>query len=278
MTAPLTIVSAADRAFFRSLLQLAASLRRHVDVVEARCVMYDLGLTPHQRGILACRFPFVEQRTFDFASYPSFVRLRPGVPTTFAWKPLLIRHVVRDSQGPVLWLDSATVVCASLDGVVAWAAGHGVYAAFGGAATIGELTHPSTLDALGADARVRSLRQRGAGVLCLDATRPAVRQLVDRWADACLDERVIAPAGSTLEGHRFDQSVLNILLARESEMLLPDDELDISSHRPTPVFRARNKVHPAIPFWLDPLVRAWFVTYRSVDVALWRLKRVRAGQ
>lgn len=269
-------MSAADAAYFRSLLQLAASLARHVDTHASRVVVYDLGLTTRQQERLRRSFPFVTVRTFDFAAYPEVVRIQDRMRHTLSWKPQILRTLVAGGPGLVLWLDSATVVCAPLDPVVAWTTQTGLYAPFGGASTVAELTHPATLAALAADHRTQSLRMRAAGVLGFDATRPDIRELVDRWADLSLDARIIAPPGATHANHRFDMSILNILLAGRPDLLMTGDELDISSDRPSAIFRARNKVHPLVPLWLDPLARAWFRSYRAIDVAIWRLKRRRA--
>jgi len=85
--------------------------------------------------------------------------------------------------------------------------------------------------------------------------------------------RVSAPPGATHDNHRFDQSALNVVLARERDLVMTDDELDINSDHPTPIFRTRNKVLSWMPLWLDPLIACWFWLYRTIDVGLWKLKK-----
>lgn len=271
----LTIVSAADATYFRCLLQLSASIERHRADREWRTMAYDLGWTGAQRKQMTARFPFVEVRPFDFSRYPAFVGIRPRALNTNGWKPQILRAVLSECDHVVLWLDSATVMLAAPDKVVAWTERTGLYAPFGGTSTIGELTHPTALAALGADASIAALRQRGSGVLGFDPRQPRIRALVERWADVCLDERVLAPPGWTRANHRFDQSALNVLLARERDLELTADELDISSDRPTPLFRTRNKVPSGMPLWMDPVVRGWFAAYRAADVALLKIRRAR---
>jgi hypothetical protein len=271
--APRTIVSAADAAYFRSLAQLLASLARHAGPAPCACIVYDLGLAPPQRARLAARFPWATVRPFDFSPYPEFVRLRPRSINSNAWKPQVIEAVVAEAAGPVLWLDSATVVVGSLDPIFAWIERTGLYVPFGGTASIAELTHSAALAALGAPPAATRARQRASGVVGIDPRHPRARALAAAWARACLDARCVAPPGATLDNHRFDQSVLNVLLARARDLELTPDELDISSSRPTPMLRARNKVPAAVPLWLDPAVRAWFAAYRAVDVALWRVRK-----
>jgi len=109
--------------------------------------------------------------------------------------------------------------------------------------------------------------------LGFDTAAPTIRRLLDAWARACLDVRVSAPPGATHDNHRFDQSALNVVLAREADLVMTDDELDINSDHPTPIFRTRNKVSSWMPLWLDPVIACWFWLYRTIDVGLWKLKR-----
>jgi hypothetical protein len=110
-----------------------------------------------------------------------------------------------------------------------------------------------------------------------DPRSAAARGLVDAWADACLDAKIAIPPGADHRAHRFDQSVLNALLyplaAREG-IALTDDEIDVSSAHPTPLYRTRNKVSNWVPVAADGIARAWFAAYRAIDVALIRRKSV----
>src|SRR5262245_33522127 len=90
---PLTIVSAADSAYFRCLLQLFKSLGRHVEPGQARLIAYDLGFRPGDRRGFSTTFPAVALRTFDFSLYPSFVTVRGRAVNSNAWKAQLIKAV-----------------------------------------------------------------------------------------------------------------------------------------------------------------------------------------
>ncbi len=270
------VLSAADAGYFRCLLQLATSLARTQPAGSVRCVAWDLGLTPAQRGSFARRFPDWRIRTFDFSRYPPHLRIRPHRVNTNAWKPIVVREELAAADGPLLWLDSATVALAPLDPVFGEIARTGLYAPFGGGSPVSAHTHPETLAAVGAAPWVAQARQRASGVLGLDPARAWVRRLVDDWARACLEERIVVPRGADRGNHRFDQSVLNLLLypmaAREG-IALTNDEIDVSSARPTPLYRTRNKVARWLPLATDPLVRAWYASYRFVDVILHRHKQ-----
>jgi hypothetical protein len=274
------IVSAASAEYFRCLVQLALSVERTQPRGAVRCVAYDLGFTKRQRRYFEARFTAWTLRTFDFARRPPHLAIRGRRVNTNAWKPVIVREVLAESEAPLLWLDSATVVLASLQPVFAHVERTGLYTPFGGASTLAELTHPATLAALHVDERVARERQRASGVFGADPRCAAARELVDAWARACLDPRIAIPPGADHRAHRFDQSVLNALLyplAADRGIALTDDEIDVSSPQPTPLYRTRNKVKDWVPVAADPLARAWFAVYRAVDVALHRFRRFRAA-
>lgn len=279
MTVPV-IVSAASAEYFRCLVQLALSVERTQPRGAVRCVGYDLGFTQRQRRYFEARFSRWELRTFDFRRYPPHLAVRERLVNTNAWKPVIVRDVLAESEAPLLWLDSATVVLASLQPVFAHVERTGLYTPFGGASSLAELTHPATLAALHVDARIARERQRASGVFGANPRSEAARELAAAWARACLDPRVAIPPGADHRAHRFDQSVLNALLyplAARRGIALTDDEIDVSSSRPTRLYRTRNKVKGWVPVAADPLARAWFATYRAIDVALHHFRGARAA-
>jgi hypothetical protein len=271
-----TIVSAADAGYFRSLAQLLLSVERHYAPRDLRCIVYDLGFTAAQREKLLRRFRGFEFRRFAWDGLPEHVRIRPRAINSNAWKPIVIDAVLADAPGPLLWLDSATVLCARLDPIFQHIARTGLYTPFGGASSIAELTDPRTLSYMGASPEIAARRQRASGVFGADPLAAPVRELVARWAQLSRVAECIIPAGATHATHRFDQSVLNVLLyacERSHALTLTDDEIDVSSSRPCPLYRTRNKLHRDVPLALDPLLRAWFACWRAADVAVIRARR-----
>jgi hypothetical protein len=267
-----TLLTAANAAYFRCLLQLLASLERHEP--HRRTLVHDLGLTPPQRRTLERRHPAAELRAVDTAAWPPFMQLRPRPLNSNAWKPQLIERALE--EGPILWLDAATVVLRPLDAVLRFVAATGLYTPFGGHSPIARWTHPRTAARLGARDVDLVLRMRASGVFGADPRHRAVRSLVARWAAACRDPETVAPEGALRDRHNFDQSVLNLLLAdarREHGLELTRDELDISSSSPSPHFRTRNKVRNCVPLALDPVVRACFGVHRALDARILRFRR-----
>ncbi len=259
------IVSGADRVYYRSLRQFLLSLERAG--LSDQLVLYDLGMTAQQRRWLSERY---ELRVFPFDRYPDHVRLERGA---YAWKPIIVADLVSHYQGPVLWLDSATVVLGPLDRITREVERTGVYTPFGGGGPIRVLPGPLTLT--GVNPELARLRTRASGVCAFDGRREWVRALTERWKQWALNGCIQNPPGARLAVHQFEQALLSLLLYDAQErglVTLTRDALDISSPDPVPFLRTRNKVSNRIPMAADPLVRAFYRLHRWLDVLAWRLR------
>lgn len=259
------IVSGADRVYYRSLRQFLLSLERLGRSYPL--VLYDLGLTTDQRQWLEERH---ELRNFPFQQYPDHVRLERG---TYAWKPIIVADLVSQTRGPVLWLDSATVVLSPLDRIEQELERTGLYTPFGGGGPIRVL--PTALALTGVNPELARLRTRASGVCAFDGRREWVRALTERWKQWALNSSIQAPPGARLAVHQFEQALLSLLLYDAQErglVTLTRDALDISSAGPVPFLRTRNKVSNLIPLAADPLVRAFYCLHRALDVLAWRLR------
>ncbi len=263
------LISAADAAFARTLWQLlrSAERRRHVEGFD--WVVYDLGMAPDQLAALRRRFPWCAFRSFAAARHPPHVRV---ARRTFAWKPVIVHEAARERRGPVFWLDAGTLLLDGLAEPLDILRRTGVVA-LTSLTAIGRKADPRTLEALGLPRELWHEREKIGGFFGFDTRSPAAWEIVCRWRDAALDERVIAPA-DPVPDHKYDQAVLSALLigaaAAGRLSLEPVVDVDISLPRPMRWIATRNKVDPRLPTWTDPLVRAWYRTWKAGDRALIR--------
>jgi hypothetical protein len=258
-----TLVSAADHPYFRTLCQLLLSVERRGVPTSVDVIVFDLGLTHGDRARLAARFPWCQLETFAFDRYPPHV----GRLETCAWKPAAIDEVLEQRGGLVLWLDSATIVRQGLDPIFSRIARDGVFTLVG-QSPIRRWCHEATLQYMRVPEEDAGKPCRTAGVVGLDAGRPAIRALVAGWLACALVERCIDPPGASRVNHRYDQAILSNLLyasERDAGMVLSNDEIDISSLAPVRWVSTRNKVPPWVPLALDPIVRAYYTAYKRAD-------------
>lgn len=270
------VVTAADVSYFRCLEQLLLSIERLDAARTLKVIAFDLGLELRHRERLERRFSWVELRSFDLASQPAFMRMRERSINSNAWKPQLLEALLAKSDLPLLWLDSACVLLRDPERLLQQIEQQGLYAPFGGHSSIARYTHPGTAAFFGVELGALTQRMRASGVVGISPRSQRAVNVVTRWAEACRDGGCVAPATATRQNHNFDQTVLNLLLleaSRERPWALTTDELDISSTQPLPELRSRNKVKSSLPLAFDPLVRAYYATYRSLDVAVLRYRR-----
>jgi hypothetical protein len=269
------ILTAASQAYWRCLYQLLRDIERRRLHTAHRVIAHDLGLDADTLARLTRWFGWCQFRRFRFEEHPSHVAVAAG---TYAWKPLIVDEVVREAQGPVLWLDSATLMrTGDLSPVLADIHRCGVYAVHG-QASLGERCDPLVLAALDVPPATRLRPEIVAGVIGLDAANPAVRALAAEWAMHARIERHIQPRVPPLKTHKWEQSLLGILLYRAADagqIRLPGGEIDISSGRPIRWMSSRNLVAPDKLLWADPWVRWRYRAYKIADQALWRLKTFR---
>ena len=264
-------MSAADHRYFRTLCQLLLSVERCGVQRSVDVLVVDLGLTRGDRARLAARFPWCELEAFAFDRYPPHVRRLE----TCAWKPAAIDDVLAERGGLVLWLDSATIVRQRLDAIFSRIARDGVLTLVG-QSPIRRWCHETTLHYMDVPEEDAGKPCRSAGVLGLDAGRPAIRALVAGWRACAVVEACIDPPGASRVNHRYDQAILSNLLyasERDAGLVLSSDEIDISSLASVPWVSTRNKVAPWVPLALDPIVRGYYAAYKRVDRVVLRVRR-----
>jgi hypothetical protein len=260
----LTILTAANEAYWRCLWQFLASARRMGMDRQARIVVGDLGLGPDTLARLRRRFGFAEIRPFDFADYPPHVAL---ATRTYAWKPMVIAEAARAFGGQLLWLDSAALFqTRDLSEFRSGLARDGTYV-LKGASALELRCNGFTLDALNGPAEDRKRPERPATIIGLDTARPAVCDLIAEWKAHSLVPERIAPRTS---GHNPEQALLSILLFKYERLGgigLSDGEIDISSPSPVKWITTRNKVPNWVPVWAGLMPRLYYFFYKTLDQA-----------
>jgi len=268
----LIILSAADETYARTLAQFLLSVKRHFPGAEV--VIFDLGIDAANLELLKKRFPQTRFKGFDIKKYPPHFSLL----YTCAWKPAIIDEWVRHRK-QVLWLDAATIVRSPQLFVAAkqHLANKG-YFGLTSQSPISAWCHPSTLARMAAPPEILTDLIVPAGVLGFDGENPEIRKLVSAWKNACLSSGVISPEGATRKNHRFDQSVLNILLYTKirQNLLIPPSggEIDISSISPVHYLSTRNFVANHYPLWCDSILRFKHRIVKATDRFILKLRHI----
>ncbi|XP_052245606.1 uncharacterized protein LOC127854580 [Dreissena polymorpha] len=214
----------------------------------AKFFIYDIGLSSsHQKQILSdCN---CEIKPFDFTSLPAHVSIMKG----YAWKPLVIQSAAK--QHPfVVWMDaSVRFTTRDLKNEFKDVQRVGVKASEG-YAPIAVRTHPNTFRFLQEEAcAFKELNEFEATFIMIYGTKFVSEFLLRPWVSCALAEGCLVPDHSPSEYincdnptvyfdcHRFDQSVLSILLHRMYSK-------DIEEHKMKHEFYKFCKGADEIPF------------------------------
>ncbi len=81
-----------------------------------RTVVYDLGLTKHQRNMVARLVPESNVKTFDYSAHPDYFTIAVNAGE-YAWKPTLIADEILSCDAPMIWMDAGNLLAGSLDTV-----------------------------------------------------------------------------------------------------------------------------------------------------------------
>lgn len=266
------IVTAADEAFGRTLLQYLRSAERRKLNLLHRFAVYDLGLSCKRRRTLERRFPWCRFKTFDFGRYPQHVNL---ARRNYAWKPIVIAEEFFAHDGVTLWFDCATLFKTDLAEIIKTVQDSGIWYLRGNSC-LAERADARTLDALDVAKEALLLRDVCAGAIGFSASNMVAREIVRQWRDSALLEQVIDPQPGRQEHHRFDQSILSVLVLSEAikgRLATQTAEVDISSHQPIRAISTRNKVDNRVPEAADFLVRLYYWSYKLIDCHWLRFSR-----
>lgn len=206
----LTLVTASDASHARSLMNFLASAGKHEG--GTRLIVYDLGLTSGERADIEAHIQ-CEVRSFDYSKYPAYFDIRDNAGE-YAWKPTVIREVVRESNGIVCWMDAGNVITTTLTKLRREARRTGHYSPRA-AGTVGQWTHPGMLSYLGLPPSwADNLPSLNGACVAFDTRNVEAVRLVNEWADLALVKDCIAPEGSSRANHRQDQSLFSLLAYR----------------------------------------------------------------
>jgi hypothetical protein len=204
----LTLVTGADSSHFYSLLQFLTSVVEHEPSMPV--IVYDLGLYPYEQAVLEERFPRFWVRRFRYEKYPPHVELRRD-RGQYAWKPIIVWDVLKETAGPVCWMDAGNVLTARLTRIMGALRSHSFYSPRS-SGTILDWTHPAMLEYFAVDAQWAAGKRNLSGS-CVAFHPRSLRalKLAKQWRDGALIKECIAPEGSSRKNHRQDQALLTVL-------------------------------------------------------------------
>ncbi len=218
------ILTAADSHYFRALINLVGSL--HYWGWHKPVVIYDLGMTDMQRHFLK-RWQHTQLRR-DFLSMNLPLHCRNL--RVYAWKPVLVGHALEEF-GNILWIDAGSEFRHTPERIQTTLQRDCCYLYTGQDSDMTLMSHPGVYRALDCKSSDFVGRPHIAGnLLGIDSRHGELVQVISSWCGLAKAEACIAPPGADLTNHRFDQTLLSILLYQKN-FPFSDHSEAIAAHR-----------------------------------------------
>ncbi|KAL4225456.1 hypothetical protein ACF0H5_016146 [Mactra antiquata] len=218
------IVTASASNYFSLIYSLIKRLKTTL-VPKLKIYVYDLGLTTKQREML-CAEGECLIRQFPFEEFPNF--LKENIPS-FAWKPVIIQLMLREF-GFVVWMDSAVYIPdGNIQGGIEIARKTGIAVSHKMISNtdnnLAYETDPNTFRALGEEPCAFEKQYKfNAGLIFIRRNSFTYKYIMRPWVSCALTKSCISAdfryysrcqfADRNGYCHRFDQSVLSIILNR----------------------------------------------------------------
>jgi hypothetical protein len=217
--------SAADRRYGYHLLNLVGSVKTNSNVFD-RIVVYDLGLSEHQRTLLD------SVRDVEVHAMPRFV---PHWSQGFTWKPWIWTHVDADE---LFYLDAGATVLRSLAPALAQIAERGYFVVSQGN-KLRDIVPPAYFELYELDEKLAGRPYVAAGIIGFRTEGEFWERVVVPTYDDCLAGHSLGFSAADAErrnsglayeeapvihdclNFRWDQTILNIHLAQE----MPDAQV-----------------------------------------------------
>lgn len=212
----LHFVTGADSSHFRSSLNFIESVRDHEPT--ASLTYWDLGLSESEVAVIRIKFPSVDIRKFEFSCYPSHMNIKINAGS-YAWKPVIIALTADQLQELsqqnrlLVWADAGNIVLRRLARLRGLVGSLGLYTP----ESPGKLktwTHPQTLRILQVEQHLESMQMCNAALVAFDLSTEQAKETLGQWVEYAYEKECIAPEGSSLGNHRYDQAILSCIVAR----------------------------------------------------------------
>ena len=201
-------VTGADSSHYKSLCRFLTSFFKYEP--NTKVIVYDLGLTEAENCNLRNSFPLAEIRIFDYSKYPAYFNIKKYAKGNYAWKPAIIYNVFNEFKCNICWMDAGNIILRPLYLLRKEVKKSGFYSPFSGP-NIAKWTHPATLRFLNVSKELLKKRNLSGGCITISYQNPKIRNFITKWHKYTFIKECIAPKGSSLANHRYDQAMLTIL-------------------------------------------------------------------
>ncbi|KAI8476927.1 MAG: hypothetical protein J3K34DRAFT_516186 [Monoraphidium minutum] len=211
-----TVITGASSNYMRGLTNLVGSV--HFWCPKCRLAIYNLGLSEAEIKAARDSWCNVEVEWADTLKKQDLMK--------YAWKPQAILEAV-EKFGVVFWVDGGSTITGPLDDIERDLRRDGIYAVQGQDDGMARLTHKDAFKYFGFNSKdqFKNRPSFAGNTWGWVKGSPWVEAVLRPWERCSLVEACISPNGSSLGNHRYDQSVVSIILYTNATVYNPDGSL-----------------------------------------------------
>jgi hypothetical protein len=227
-------ISGASSNHFHSLCSLIQSIPK---IPSVNITIYDLGLDQKQLTHLQ-ENNNINLKYFHFDKLPQYYDITIDAGK-YAWKPLIIKTETsiarKHNYEYLIWLDAGCLwIDSDFDKWTYDLDKNKIYSPCS-SGRIEDWCFENTMDVLNLNEKIRTGKNRSGGVLGIKLNYEPNIKLINRWNRYSQNKNIIAPFGANRENHRYDQSLLSILIEQWTKLghykNLTDELLSIKIHQ-----------------------------------------------
>lgn len=204
----MVIVTAADQTYFGGLINLIGSI--HFWNPEVQVMVYDLGLESRLCEEIGKWRNVTFVPGFLLRDLPSHCRKL----NVYAWKAFVIQDALAQHE-TILWLDAGTDLRSSILPIQLCIQQQGYFFVQGQDVDMTLRSHDACYDSLGLIKHEFSGKPHYAGAVQGYVRNSEIHvNVLNKLVEFSAREECIAPPGSNLSNHRYDQTLLSIILYR----------------------------------------------------------------
>lgn len=203
----IVFVTAIDERFVGNCEKLLLSFNKNL--YKNQLVLYDLGCSSDSLEKLKKINKNIKIKKYTHELIPG--KFEKDSLSSYNWKPIIINEVLNKYRSKVVWLDSGNTINKKIIFLKIALTSNKILVVKS-SNQVHELSHKDTLSALSINKNILKRNNFAGGLVGIDYTSEKYTKFIFEWMKYSQIKEIITPLGSNENNHRYDQTILTLLL------------------------------------------------------------------
>ena len=203
----IVFVTAIDERFVGNCEKLLLSFNKNL--YKNQFVLYDLGCSSDSLEKLKKINKNIKIKKYTHELIPG--KFEKDSLSSYNWKPIIINEVLNKYRSKVVWLDSGNTINKKIIFLKIALTSNKILVVKS-SNQVHELSHKDTLSALSINKNILKRNNFAGGLVGIDYTSEKYTKFIFEWMKYSQIKEIITPIGSNENNHRYDQTILTLLL------------------------------------------------------------------